>query len=80
MFIRFHHNQHPTKMGNIEVEQFLSFLANDRTVAVKTQALALNALAFLYKDIIAVPLTLELNFQRSAKQRKLPTVLTRARA
>ncbi|MDD2843176.1 MAG: integron integrase [Tolumonas sp.] len=76
MFIRFHHNQHPTKMGNIEVEQFLSFLANDRTVAVKTQALALNALAFLYKDIIAVPLTLELNFQRSAKQRKLPTVLT----
>ena len=76
MFIRFHHNQHPTKMGNIEVEQFLSFLANNRTVAVKTQALALNALAFLYKDIIAVPLTLTLNFQRSAKQRKLPTVLT----
>ena len=77
-FIRFHRNQHPAQMGNIEVEQFLSFLANERSVAVKTQSLALNALVFLYKEIIVNPLTLELNFQRSGKQRKLPTVLTSA--
>ena len=50
-FIRFHRNQHPAQMGNIEVEQFLSFLANERSVAVKTQSLALNALVFLYKEI-----------------------------
>ncbi len=50
-FIRFHRNQHPVQMGNIEVEQFLSFLANERGVAVKTQALALNALVFLYFGI-----------------------------
>lgn len=75
-FIRFHQNTHPSKMGDAEVEQFLSFLANQRSVAVKTQALALNALAFLYRDIIVKPLTLGLNFQRSVKQRKLPTVLT----
>jgi integron integrase len=75
-FIRFHHNKHPAQMGDVDVEQFLSFLANDRNVAVKTQALALNAMAFLYKEIVCSPLTLELNFQKSAKQRKLPIVLT----
>lgn len=78
MFIRFHQNQHPSDMGDKEVEQFLSFIANQRTVAAKTQALALNALVFLYKEIITAPLTLTLNFQRSSKQRKLPMVLTPA--
>ncbi len=73
-YIRFHQNQHPTEMGDAEVERFLSFLANDRQVAIKTQALALNAMVFLYKDILDKPLTLELNFQRSNKGRKLPTV------
>ncbi len=61
---------------NTEVEQFLSYLANKRNVAPKTQALALNALAFLYKEILQKPLTLELNFNRTTAQPKLPTVLT----
>ncbi|WP_024872679.1 integron integrase [Tolumonas lignilytica] len=75
-FIRFNQNQHPSEMGDMEVEHFLSFLANERQVAVKTQALALNALAFLYKDFLDNPLTLALNFQKSTKGRKLPTVMT----
>lgn len=65
-------------MGDEEVERFLSFLANERQVAIKTQSLALNAMVFLYKDILDKPLTLGLNFQRSNKGRKLPTVLTPA--
>lgn len=76
LFIRFHHKQHPIKCHNTEVEQFLSYLANQRNVAPKTQALALNALVFLYKEILNNPLTLELNFNRSTTQPKLPTVLT----
>ena len=47
-FIHFHHKQHPIKCHNTEVEQFLSYLANQRNVAPNTQALALNALVFLY--------------------------------
>lgn len=77
-YIRFHQNRHPSEMGDEEVERFLSFLANERQVAIKTQSLALNAMVFLYKDILDKPLTLELNFQRSNKGRKLPTVLTPA--
>lgn len=75
-YIRFHQNEHPTNLGDQDVESFLSFLANERKVAVKTQAQALNALVFLYKEILGNPLTLDLNFRRSEKHRKLPTVLT----
>ncbi|WP_027671905.1 integron integrase [Rheinheimera baltica] len=77
-FILFHKKQHPKDLQNEHVEQFLTHLAVNRNVAVQTQALALNALSFLYKEIIKQPLTLSLNFNQAAKPRKLPVVLTKA--
>jgi integron integrase len=75
-YIVFNKKKHPKYCFNKEVENFLSYLSNNKNVAPKTQALALNALAFLYKDILEKPLTLDLNFNRSHIQTKLPTVLT----
>lgn len=75
-YINFNKKRHPSECHDNEVEAFLSYLTNAKNVAPKTQGLALNALAFLYKDIVKYPLTLELNFNRSAIQTKLPTVLT----
>ena len=81
-WIRFYilHNnkQHPNVLGDLEVEQFLSFLSNQRSVAVKTQATALNALSFLYKHIVQRPLSLQLNFNKARIAQKLPVVLTKA--
>jgi integron integrase len=81
-WIRFYilHNnkQHPNALGDLEVEQFLSFLSNQRSVAVKTQATALNALSFLYKHIVQRPLSLQLNFNKARIAQKLPVVLTQA--
>ncbi len=51
-FIRFNNNRHPSEMGDKEVEVFLSHLVNAKNVAPATQASALNALAFLYRDIL----------------------------
>ncbi len=45
-------------------------------VAPKTQALALNAVSFMYKHVLKNELTLELNFNKSHIQQKLPVVLT----
>ncbi|MBL0711009.1 MAG: integron integrase [Colwellia sp.] len=75
-FINFTDKKHPSKCHNAEVEGFLSYLANQKLVAPQTQALALNALVFLYREILANPLTLELNFNRTSVQPKLPVVLT----
>ncbi|WP_096779071.1 phage integrase N-terminal SAM-like domain-containing protein [Zobellella denitrificans] len=75
-YILFHRKQHPDNMGVEEVKSFLSWLANDRHVAVNTQKQALCALVFLYQQILHKPLG-ELDFVRTSRQRYLPTVLTR---
>lgn len=58
------------------MELFLNYLTNHLNLAPKTQALALNATSFLYKHILKKPLSLELNFNKSRNQPKLPEVLT----
>ncbi len=77
-FINFVDKKHPSKCHNLEVERFLSYLASQKLVAPKTQALALNSLVFLYREILDNPLTLELNFNRTNVQAKLPVVLTQS--
>ena len=77
-FILFHKKQHPKDLQDEHVEQFLTHLAVSRNVAVQTQALALNALNFLYKEILQRPLELKLNFNQATKPRKLPVVLTKS--
>ena len=76
-YILYHGKKHPAQMAEAEVEAFLSYLANQRHVAVKTQATALNALVFLYRHIIQRPLALNMRFQQSQVATKLPVVLTR---
>ena len=75
-YINFNNKQHPSKLNDVDVERFLTYLTVERRVSSSTQAQALNALVFLYKEIIKHPLELTMNFKKSTKQRKLPTVLT----
>ena len=75
-YINFNNKKHPNDCYNKEVEEFLTYFANVRTVTPKTQAVALNVLVFLYRDIIEKPLTLALNFNRTFVQPILPTMLT----
>ena len=75
-FIQFHNKRHPASMGNNEVIEYLDHLVLQKNVSPKTQATALNALAFLYKHIIKSELSLSLSFIRSKKQSKLPIVMT----
>lgn len=75
-YINFNQKKHPADCHNKEVERFLSYLVNQQNVAPRTQSVALNALSFLYKHIIQNPLTLNLVFNKSRIQTKLPVVLT----
>ena len=74
-FINFHDKRHPETMGTEEVTQFLTFLANQRNVAINTQKIALNALAYLYQKHLHHELG-DLGFCYATKQRHLPTVLS----
>ncbi len=61
-------------MGADEVKAYLSWLANERHVAVNTQKVALNALVFLYHKVLRRDLG-ELGFTLASRQRYIPTVL-----
>ena len=67
--------QHPRGMGAAEVERWLSHLATDGKVAASTQRQALNAIIFLYREVLDIELG-EISPTRSKKQRHPPTVLT----
>lgn len=75
-YIIFCDKQHPAQLGDADVERFLSYLSNQRNVAPRTQATALNALSFLYRNVLQKPLSLTLNFNKSHIATKLPVVLT----
>ncbi|WP_165905043.1 integron integrase [Parashewanella curva] len=77
-FIIFNGKQHPSKLAEREVELFLSYLSNQKNVAPATQKLALNALHFLYNDFLSQPLSMDLQFNRSKREAKLPVVLTKS--
>ena len=64
-FINYHDKRHPSSMGDNEVEKYLDYLVLKKNVSPKTQATALNALAFLYKHIIKQELSPDLVFVRS---------------
>lgn len=74
-FIRFHNKRHPESMGPVEVNQWLSHLANNRNVAVNTQKTALNAVVFMYHQFLGKELG-ELQFAQTSRGRRLPTVFT----
>lgn len=73
-FIRFHRLKHPSTLGGDDVMAYLSYLTAKRNVAINTQKIALNALAFLYNQFLQQSLG-DLNFTFATKPRRLPEVL-----
>ncbi|MBP5987938.1 MAG: integron integrase [Azonexus sp.] len=75
-FILFHGKRHPSEMGAVEVEAFLTHLAVEGNVAASTQNQARSALLFLYKDVLGSELPWLNNVEQAKKPRRLPVVLT----
>ncbi|WP_419644644.1 phage integrase N-terminal SAM-like domain-containing protein [Thiolapillus sp.] len=64
-------------MGEQEVAEFLTYLAVRRNVAASTQNQALNALVFLYREVLNRPLSENIRgIVRAKRPKRLPVVLT----
>lgn len=74
-FIRFHKLKHPREMREREINAFLTHLAVDREVSAPTQNQALNALVFLYKNVVGYDLN-GLNAVRAKVSQHIPVVLS----
>ena len=69
--------RHPKDMGAIEVRAFLTDLAAQRRVSAATQNQALNALVFMYRDVIGGELGWIGDFERAPRSERVPVVLSR---
>jgi integron integrase len=77
-FIVFHSKRHPAELGEPEVASFLTHLAVQGQVAASTQNQALNALVFLYANVLNRPLGECTGIVRAKQPQRLPVVLTPA--
>ncbi len=75
-FIFFHKKRHPSEMGKAEIEVFLSDLAVEKNLVAATQSQVLNAIVFLYRKVLDLPVADDLEPVRSKKPLKLPVVLS----
>ncbi len=75
-FVKYFNYTHPSEMGAAEVEDFLNHLANNRNVASSTQNQALNALNFLYNEIIEKPFGEIEKITWAKKPKRLPVILS----
>ena len=67
---------HPRKMGKKEIEAFLSHLAIQQNVAAATQRQALNAIVFLYKKVLDIPVAENLEPVRAKRYTRPPVVMS----
>ena len=77
-YILFHGKRHPAELGAADVEDFLTHLAVDRTVAASTQNQAMAAILFLYKKTLEIELPWLNGVIRAKPSMYLPVVLTSA--
>lgn len=78
-YIHFHNKRHPADMGAVEVEAFLNHLAVRAGVSPSTQATALNALVYVYKQFLQADFG-NLDFKFAKRHKKLPVVFSHAEA
>jgi integron integrase len=75
-FIKFHGGRHPRELREPEVVAFLENLAEVGQVSASTQNQALNALVFLYAQVLEQPLGRLGDFARARRPERLPVVLS----
>lgn len=74
----YHGLRHPRELGTADVVAYLTYLANERKASRSTQAQAMSALLFLYREVLGVRLDDVRRVVRARVPGRLPVVLSRA--
>ena len=75
-FIRYNNLRHPNEMREPEIERFLSHLASIEKVSASTQSQALSAILFLYREVLGIVLTDQIDSIRARRTTRLPVILS----
>lgn len=76
-FILFHDKKHPKYLQENDVVNFLTYLAVELNVSPSTQNQALQAILFLYKNIVKKGIGWIKNFPRAKRSLHIPTVFSK---
>lgn len=63
-------------MGKVEIEAYLNYLAVQKSVAGNTQSTALNAIVFLYREVLKLPIDDLDKLQRVKRSQPIPVILS----
>jgi integron integrase len=76
-FVKFCVLRHPAACGPRDIERFLNWLAVEKKVSASTQNQALNALVFLYRQVLGRDFSQLDGLVRARRPARLPKVLAR---
>lgn len=76
-FLAFHQHRDPSAMREEAIGHFLSRLASDRRVSASTQNQALNAILFLFRDVLGKEIGYVNGVVRAKRPKRLPVVLAK---
>lgn len=79
-FILFNNKVHPEQLGKDQIRKYLNYLAVERNVSASTQNQALQAILFLYKEIIHKDIGWVDDIKRPTKPKHIPVVFTKPEA
>jgi len=68
--------EHPQGTHEDKIRGYLTYLARARKVSASTQNQALNAIVFLYKNVLKIDIGNFADFMRAKRSRNLPVVLS----
>jgi integron integrase len=78
-YIRFFGSKkHPRDMGKAEIDAYLSYLAVEQKVSASTQRQALNAIIFLYRQVLDQPIDGQIEPTRAKRHPRPPVVMTKS--
>ncbi|MCP4022330.1 MAG: integron integrase [Desulfobacteraceae bacterium] len=69
--------RHPKDMGKKEIKAFLDHLEINEQVSASTRSQALNAIGFLYRQVLNMPVDEKIDQARLKKENVLPVVLSK---
>ncbi len=76
-FLQFHRWKPVDALDTADVAAYLEHLAVARKVSPATQKIALNALVFLFREVLGRAVDDAIPYTRTSKSRRIPTVLSR---
>lgn len=76
-FILFHNKKHPNEMGKDEIQKFINHLAVEQNVSSSTQNQALQAILYLYKNILNKNVGWLDDIKHATRIKHLPVVFSR---